>query len=50
MRIPDKKIIAPFRSDKKLQGRREDNEYRAEEAENGDQQSSFLNISRLTVT
>jgi hypothetical protein len=33
----------------KLQGRREDNEYRAEEAENGDQQSSFLNISKMTI-
>lgn len=33
----------------KLQGRREDSEYRAGEAETGDQQSSALNISKVTI-
>jgi hypothetical protein len=49
IRIPEIKITAPVRSDKNFQGRREDSEYRADEAENDDQQSSFLNISRFTI-
>jgi hypothetical protein len=49
MRFLEIKINSPVAERQKLQGRGEDNEYRAEQAENGDQQSGFLNISRVTV-
>jgi hypothetical protein len=49
MRIPWNKNNSSVAERQKLQGRGEDSEYRAEEAENGDQQSSFLNISSVTI-
>jgi hypothetical protein len=49
MRIPEMRHKSSSAERQKVQGRREDNEYRADEAENGDQQSSFLNISKSTI-
>jgi hypothetical protein len=49
MRIPEIEITAPMRSDKNFKEEERDSEYRADEAENGDQQSSFLNISILRI-
>jgi hypothetical protein len=49
MRIPRNKNNSSGAERQKLQGRGVDSEYRAGEAENGDQQSSFLNISQPTI-
>jgi hypothetical protein len=49
MKIPSNKNNGSVAERQKLQGRGEDSEYRAEEAENGDQQSGLLNISMLTI-
>jgi hypothetical protein len=49
MRIPEIRDKSSSAERQKFQGRREDNEYRADEAESDDQQSSFLNISKATI-
>jgi hypothetical protein len=49
MRFLEVKITAPLRSDKNFKEEERIASTRAEGAGNDDQQSSFLNISRITI-